>query len=123
MKKCPYCSHTLNFIQFLTGYGSDTLFKHPSKAHAHEHLCLNCHKMVWIHYDRDLFAQRFRQSLILHVIFSAVVTFLGVRPVLDFTLTQSFFFMMTVMLCGGAVITSYARYESASLKMENTPHA
>jgi len=118
MKTCPHCSHTLNFIQFLTGYGSDTLFKHPSAAHAHEHKCLNCHRVVWIHYDRPFFERRFRQSFLLHLVFSVVMTFFGVRPTLDFSLIQTVLFMVMVMLFGGVIIMAYARYESASLKAD-----
>ncbi len=118
MKTCPHCKHTLNFIQFLAGYGSDTLFKHPAAAHVHEHKCRNCHRVVWIHYDRLFFERRFRQSLLLHLVFSALITFLGVKPALNFSLTEALLFMIMVMLFGGVIIRAYARYESAALKAD-----
>lgn len=118
MKKCPYCGHTFNFIQFVTGYGSDTLFKHPAKAHPHEHLCLNCHKMLWIHYDRSFFERRFRQSFSLYVLFSAAITFFGVKTALAFSMTQAVLFMVIVILMGGVILKAYIRYESAALNPE-----
>jgi len=118
MKTCPLCQHPLNFVQFVTGYGSDTLFKHSAQAHPHEHRCLSCHQVIWIHYDRDFFEKRFRQSLLLHLVFSAALIFLGVQPALGFSQQQAVLFMVLVMIFGGVLIRAYARYESASLKAE-----
>jgi len=119
-KHCPYCAHDLNFIEFVTGYGSDTLFKHSARAHPHEHPCLSCHRVVWVHYDRAFFEQRFRQSFLLHLIFSAVLTFFGIKPALHFSDIQAVLFMGMALLFGGVIIMAYSRYESASLKQEKS---
>ena len=118
MKKCPHCQHTLNFFQFLIGYGSDTLFKHPAQAHPHEHRCSNCKHVIWIHYDRNLFERRMQQSFLLHLVFSAVMAFFGAKPIFHFSDVETVLFMLMVMLFGGLIIRAYAHYESVTLKEE-----
>ena len=121
MKKCPHCRHRLNFFQFLIGYGSDTLFKHSVHAHPHEHRCLNCHHVIWIHYDRVFFENHLKQSLLLLLAFSAAVTFLGVRPVLHFSDVNAVLFLLMMMVFGGLIIRAYVRYQCARLKEEKAP--
>ena len=118
MKKCPHCRHTLNFLQFLIGYGSDTLFKHPAQAHPHEHRCLNCHYVIWIHYDRVFFKRHLKQSLLLFLAVSAMLTFVGVKPALHFSDINSVLFLLMVMVFGGLIIRAYVGYQSVRLKEE-----
>lgn len=121
MKKCPYCGYKPALLQFMTGYGSDTLLKHPVQAHAREHSCLKCHKTLWLHYDAVFFQNRFRQSLVLHLAFSAVITYFGVKPAMGFTETQAGLFMLMVMVLGGMLIMAYTRYESVQFEAEQSP--
>lgn len=118
MKTCPHCKRALNFIQFVTGYGSDTLFKHPVQGHPREHRCLHCHRVLWIHYDVAFFKRRLRQTLPLYFVFSAVMTFVGVKPALHFSNLQAVLFMVLALLFGGVILKTFARYESAVFKEE-----
>ncbi len=100
------------------GYGSDTLLKHSARAHPHEHQCLHCHRVVWLHYNRpqaDLWLKQWALSLLF---FAVVMTFFGIKPLFNFTQTQSVLFVVIAMFLGVPLVMTYARYLSAELKPE-----
>ena len=118
MKRCPHCKHTLGFQTFLLRYGSDTLIKHSASAHPRAHICQYCHKKIWIQYRPALFKPlNFRYATSLFMI-SAVVTFLGARPILAMDMGQTFVFIILFWMFLMPLGIGYAKYQSMVLKEE-----
>lgn len=118
MLSCPHCKHTLGFLEFVTGYGSDTLLKHSRRAHAHEHKCLHCHRVIWIHYDRARMDLWSLQWGLTWLAFALVLTFFGAGPLLELTPGKQLLFVVILMFLGYPVIVTYARYLTADFREE-----
>ena len=63
IKKCPNCQAQINFFEFLTAYGSESLTpeSQSKKGHQRHHLCIHCKKKFWLRYRQDKLRLLFRK--------------------------------------------------------------
>lgn len=118
MKHCPHCKHKLGFGDFVGRYGSDTLAKHPASGHQREHLCLNCHHKLWIHYNAVVFKRLIGQYAIAAFLAAAFATNFGIKPLLQLDSTQMLISMMILLVLAMPLALTFAKYQSAVIKEE-----
>ncbi len=115
MKACPWCRKPFGFALYLLKYGSDSLIKHPSDAHAREHRCEYCHKVFWVFYHPRIFKSRMSRY-VLAVFLTAVISGMAISSAFEPAQKAGSAVILFLFMLLPAV--AYARYESSELKQE-----
>ncbi len=117
-KHCPHCKQEINFLTFLTNYGSDTLIPGKMKngqVHPREHVCKFCHKKFWIHYRRRKFQVVSRKYLNYLILTPLVGWFLG-RVILHLPMEQSVGLAGVLFFIVLPFYASFVKYQGIELK-------
>ncbi len=118
MKKCPYCGHKFGFLPFVFLYGSDSMVKHRAGEHHRAHLCLKCHRKIWIYYNPFTFRHNLFLAAFFGLTLIGVITMRVFQPALELdpqkTLLCGIFLTLFVL----SPVMAWVKYLSAEFKEE-----
>lgn len=119
MRTCPYCGREIDFLRFLTQFGSDTLVAHPGTLgiHRREHVCSKCRKILWLEYHKEGLIRSFKKHILVFAViktFGFLYGFLFLK--MNFINTTLFTYILILLIF--PIYLGWVKYESVEIKYE-----